>query len=603
MASRIQLLSHAVANKIAAGEVVERPASVLKELLENSLDAGATQIDVEVVAGGRKLLSIADNGHGMDRDDALMSVERHATSKVRDVHDIENIQTMGFRGEALAAISSVSRFTLKTCPQGEVEGTEVAVNGGRIQDVREAGCAPGTLIEVRNLFYNVPARKKFLRTEQTELSHVRDQFITQALAHPDVGMSLKVDGRMSYLLAGGGVLLDRLRDIFGKGYENNLVAVDAKTDEVHITGHISLPGASRADRHEQYIFVNGRPASAPVIAHAIREGYRTLMTSDRHPLLFLNLEMGPDLVDVNVHPTKKEVRFRHPRQVRDAVIETIQGALKRDEAGGVPLPQADEEPHFELSAPAPEPEQMTIIDLPPTRSFKYPAIPLVAPSEPVEAEGEAADSTEVLSDPAEMDAAVPADAPWSYCRVLGQIGDLYVFLETDDGYVIMDPHAAHERVLFDRFMTAFLKKEVASQALLLPETVDLLPADARRVRDNLALFEQMGFGVSDFGGDTFVVDALPSYFSHANASRILTDVAGTLDKSGAKGGHETWRENAVATAACRAAVKARDRLTSEELEQLVVDLAQTRMPYTCPHGRPTLIFTSYRELNRKFGRE
>ena len=602
MASRIQLLSHAVANKIAAGEVVERPASVLKELLENSLDAEATQIDVEVVAGGRKLLAIADNGHGMGRDDALMSVERHATSKVRDVHDIENIKTMGFRGEALAAISSVSRFTLKTCPQGELEGTEVLINGGRIQDVREAGCPAGTLIEVRNLFYNVPARKKFMRTEQTELSHVRDQFITQALAHPDVGMSLKVDGRMSYLLAGGGTLLDRLRDIFGKGYEHNLVAVDAQSEEARVVGHISLPGASRADRHEQYIFVNGRPASAPVIGHAIREGYRTLLTGDRHPLLFLNIELAPDLVDVNVHPTKKEVRFRHPRQVRDAVIDTIQNALKRGHTDEVPMPAAHEEAVFELNAPVAEPEQMTIIDLPPTRSFKYPAIPLVAPREP--AEGIAVDSEESGDDGADaMASAVPADSPWAYCRVLGQIGDLYVFLETDDGYVIMDPHAAHERVLFDRFMTAFLKREVSSQALLLPETIDLLPTDARRVRDNLDLFEQMGFGVSDFGGDTFVVDALPAYFSHANASRILKDVAGTLDKSGSKGGHETWRETAIATAACRAAVKARDRLTSEELEQLVVDLAQTRMPYTCPHGRPTLIFTSTHELNRKFGRE
>ncbi len=601
MASQIQLLSHAVANKIAAGEVVERPASALKELLENAVDSGATQIDVEVVAGGRKLLAIADNGSGMNRDDALMSIERHATSKIRDVHDIENIQTMGFRGEALAAISSVSRFTLKTCPQGEISGTEIVVNGGRIQDVGEVGCPAGTLIEVRNLFYNVPARKKFLRTEQTELSHVREQFILQALAHPAVGMSLKVDSRIVYLLAGNGTLLDRLRDLFGKDYEKNLTEVDVQSEDVHITGHISLPGASRRDRHEQFIFINGRPASAPVIGHAIREGYRTLLTSDRHPLLFLNITMAPDLVDVNVHPTKKEVRFRRPRQVRDALIDAIQTTLKRGPETGAPLPTEDAEPVFELDVSTPE--QMTIIDLPPTRSFKYPSIPLVEPA-PVLGASEGSESlADGDPDRSLMDEGRPVDTPWAYCRILGQIGDLYVFMETDDGYVVMDPHAAHERVLFDRFMSAFLKKDVESQALLIPETIELMPTDAERVRENLDMFEAMGFGVSDFGGDTFVVDALPGYFSAASASRILKDVAGTLDKSGSKGGHETWRETAIATAACRAAVKARDRLKLEEMEQLVVDLATTRMPYTCPHGRPTLIFTSFHELNRKFGRE
>ena len=598
--SHIRVLPVHVANKIAAGEVVDRPSSVLKELVENAIDAGASQIDVEVSTGGKKLIAVSDNGSGMNKDDAILSIERHATSKISDVDDIEKIQTLGFRGEALAAIASVSRFRLSTCHVGENSGTELIITGGKLTDVRDFGCPPGTSIEVRDIFFNVPARRKFLRSEQTELSHIRAGFIVQALSHPMIGMNLKVDGRQTYRLAQGSDLEDRLRDLFGVDFQKGLRKVDCCSGAITIRGYITMPAMSRADRNEQYFFVNGRATSAPLFSYALREGYRTLLPADRHPSVFLLLEMDPELVDVNVHPTKKEVRFRRPDDVRDAIITAIREALKTDKSTNVTEPGQEAERKTEQPSPAVADIQLKIDNLPPTRTFHYPRMPVISNgSRPEQVSTTKSQDSEEKNTKKETQ----INAPWSWCRVLGQIGSLYVMLETEDGYVIMDPHAAHERVLFERFMVDFLKGKIQVQNLLLPETVELVPGDAMRVRKNLDLFRKMGFGISEFGGDSFVVDALPAYFSQASAYGLLADIAHSLEQAGARGGNSRWREESIVQAACKAAVKQRDKLTLEEIEKLVIDLAQTEMPYTCPHGRPTLIFTSFRDLNRKFGRE
>ena len=593
-AVHIQLLSDIVANKIAAGEVVERPRSVLKELVENSIDAGASQVDVEITSGGKKLLAVTDNGRGMNRDDAMLCIERHATSKIRDVDDIERIGTLGFRGEALAAISSVSRFKLKTCASGEVAGTEVAISGGKLQDVRDAGGPSGTRIEVRDLFFNVPARRKFLRTEQTELSHVRQHFIVQALARPDIGMSLTVDGREVYRLTPSTDLADRLAEVFGNSYVQKLRNVDFRQAGVHVTGYVGLPSASRSDRNEQFIFVNSRAASAPVIGYSIGQGYHTLLPAKRHPLVFLAIATDPALVDVNVHPAKKEVRFRRSSDIRDALIGAIRQALGASGAGPSPTSALGS-----LAEPGPVIQvQVSIPDLPETRSFRYPSIPMIPDP------GADTTAAQPASTPPSPDspASSVATTPWSWCRVLGQIGGLYVLLETEDGFVTMDPHAAHERVLFERFTADVTAGSVESQGLLAPETIELMPQDARLVRKNIDLFKRMGFGISEFGGDTFVIDALPSYFAGTAPDRLLTDIATGLERAGGRGGGAAMREESIAQAACKAAVKARDRMTLEEIEKLVVDLANAQMPYTCPHGRPTLIYTSFKDLNKKFGR-
>lgn len=585
----IQILPDQVANKIAAGEVVDRPASVVKELVENALDAGAMQIRVDVVAGGRQSITVSDNGSGMSRDDALLSVERHATSKIRDADDIEKVSTLGFRGEALAAISAVAQFFLATRRADAVSGIEVLMSGGKMQDVREVGCPPGTTIHVRHLFYNIPARRKFLRSEQTELAHVRQMFLVYALSYPEVGFILTVDGRETYRLAAGAGTNERLRELFGAEFMKSLRPVNCRVGEITMSGYVGLPQASRADRTEQYIFINRRPAAAPMLSHALAEAYHTLLPKGRYPVLFLYIEMEPSMVDVNVHPAKKEVRFRKPSDVRDAVIQAVRQALSNPQESPV-----GSSPSTVNAVPASQP-LIAIPDLPKPHTFAYPRLPMV-PSEGVEETAPPVAQTERRSVP------VSSAPPWSWCRVLGQVGGLYVVMETEDGLVLMDPHAAHERLLFERYMEEITAHRVASQGLLAPETVELLPQDAQRVRENVPLLKAMGFGISEFGGDAFLIDALPTCIGDASAVDLLTAVAQSMERGGSRGGTERWAEEDVAQAACKAAVKARDRLSLHEIEQLVVDLAGAEMPYTCPHGRPTVIFMSFNELHKKFGR-
>jgi DNA mismatch repair protein MutL len=591
----IHVLPDHVANKIAAGEVVDRPASVLKELIENALDAGATQVDVDIVGGGRKAITVADNGSGMSRDDALLSIERHATSKIREADDIERVATLGFRGEALAAIAAVARCTLATRRPQDVGGTEVTISGGKVQDVRETGCPPGTSVQVRHLFFNIPARRKFLRSEQTELAHVRQVFLTYAISHPSVGLRLTVDGREVYRLAGGAAPEDRLRELFGADRMKLLRAVEFRKEGLAVTGYAGLPQAGRSDRAEQYIFINRRPASAPLLNYAVGEAYHTLLPRGRYPVLYLYLELDPSLVDVNVHPAKKEVRFRRPSEVRDAVIQAVRGAIAASTpgAGGGLSPGPVPSSVPPLSEPL-----LSKPDMPPMRTFAYPRLPMVprAPS------GGAPAEDERKAPRVESVAAKGSDAPWSWCRVLGQVGGLFVVLETEDGLVLMDPHAAHERVLYEQYLAQVLGHHASSQHLLTPETVELGPEDAVRVRENLDLLKAMGFGISEFGGDSFIVDALPTCLGLSSATALLAAVAQSLDQAGVRGGTGRWAEERIAQAACKTAVKARDRLTLDEIEKLVVSLAGTEMPYTCPHGRPTVIFMSFAELYKKFGR-
>jgi DNA mismatch repair protein MutL len=592
----IQLLPDQVINKIAAGEVVERPASVVKELFENALDAGATQVEVEVVRGGRQLIAITDNGCGMNRDQALLSIERHATSKIRSEADIENIHTLGFRGEALAAISSVSRFTLITRPEEELAGTEIQIAGGKMLGCDDIGCPVGTRMEIRNLFFNVPARRKFLRAEQTELAHIRQLFLVHALAHPDIGMSLKVDDRPLYNLPMAGNLEDRIGELYPAGFIDQLLPIKHSTDEYTIHGYAGLPQTGRKDRQDQYIFVNGRPAAAPVVYHALNEAYHALMAKGRYPAVFLFIEMATELVDVNVHPTKKEVRFHRPSQLREAIVTALQKTLTfqaleaETESPSLPLspslpPAAPVRPRFETQ------KQMDELLVRPSiiENRKSPH-PIPAAPEPA------------TNKPPEPDQHPQTSSPWGWCRIIGQIGENYVVLETEDGYVLMEPRAAHERVLFEKFMQAAHEHAVQKQGLLAPETIELLPSDAQIVRDHTEMLQELGFGVSEFGGDTFIIDALPVYVQDGPAEALLVEIARELEKAGKKRGVRELVQEKIAQAACQTAVRAKDQLSDREIEKLVADLAKTAMPYTSPRGRPTLIYTSFTELDRKFGR-
>jgi DNA mismatch repair protein MutL len=586
------MLPDHVINKIAAGEVIERPASVMKELVENAIDAGATQVDVEVVQGGSQLIAVSDNGSGMNRDNALLSIERHATSKIRTAEEVEAVSTLGFRGEALSSIAAVSRFTLITRPAAELSGTQLLVSGGKLQDVLDAGCPPGTRFEIRNLFFNVPARRKFLRTEATELAQIRQLFAVYALAHPETGLTFTSDGRELYNLPGGSSLADRITALYSPSFLSNLRQLDYEVDAVKVTGFAGLPQTGRSDRSDQYVFINGRPASAPVIYHALNEAYHAVLARGRYPSAFIFITVPPALVDVNVHPAKKEVRFRHPIAVRDAVIAAVQKALE------APVAERREPAFkFEAARPAPPIVKQHELDIGNQRS-EFRSQSSVNPKETVAKQPTADLLTSDLRPPTSS-----PSSPWKWCRVLGQAGGLYVVLETEEGIVLMDPQAAHERVLFEKFMHDLTAGKPARQGLLAPEAIDLMPADAEALRHHLPVLDEMGFGISAFGQNTFIVDALPVHLQNGSPIVILSGIARALEKTGAaaRATREALRET-VAQAACRTSIKTKDSLSTAALERLVDDLAKTEMPYTCPHGRPTLIFTSFTELNRKFGR-
>jgi DNA mismatch repair protein MutL len=587
--NRIRLLAEHVANQIAAGEVVERPASVVKELVENSLDAEARHLTVIVKNGGRTAIIVTDDGFGMSRDDALLALERHATSKIAKAEDLQSIRSLGFRGEAVPSIAAVSRFTLTSRERGTLSGTQIEIAGGKILTVQDIGAAEGTVVEVRNLFFNLPARRKFLRSVPTETAHIEHIVTLCALAHPALAFKLVVDDRVRFDLAPASELAGRLRELYGGQLVEQLVALGqdcsrgvsrggaeahASATGLAVTGFVGKPGISRSNRSQQHVFVNGRPVESKVINYALLEGYHTALMRGRFPVTFLFIEIDPELVDVNIHPAKREVRFRDERAVREAVIEAVrkalepEGAIRPVSAAGRGEPLA--RPPFTLQ--------------PTGDSTSRPYQPVM--SLPV---GTAA--------PAEVHT---EEGRW---RILGVVGQLYVILESPEGLVLMDQHAAHERVLFEKMLKDFADGNAPAQKLLLPVTLEVDARDATFLQANLKTLHKLGIGISEFGDRTFLVDALPPYFALAEVQQTFRNIVDELRQTGEQVHARRLTEDKIATTVCRHAVKARDPLKGDELQALLKQLHKCDLPYTCPHGRPTMIQMGYAELEKKFGRK
>lgn len=595
--SRIQLLSETLASQVAAGEVVERPASVVKELVENSIDAGARRIEISIRRGGISLVRVVDDGCGMDRDDALLCLERHATSKIRSADDLAAIGTLGFRGEALPSIASVSRFRLATRERDAVAGTEIVVSGGRIDTVRDGGEAPGTQIDVRSLFYNLPARRKFLRSENTEARNVEHQLYLQATGHPQIAFVFVRDERVVFQLPATSSLRDRIRDLHGSELVERLLEVEWEGNRagIRISGLIGQAGVSRQTRSQQLVFVNGRAIESPVLTAALREGYHTALMKGQYPVTFLFLAIDPTAVDVNVHPAKREVRFRDPAAVREAVVEAVRMALE----GG----RRDWQQQF--SAPAVSPP-----DLPPAAPGRAPEATVPAP-QPVAA----AAQPEFITPPQEPlivprpSGAVPApqegrpsSAPQQF-QIIGVLNKLYVLMENAEGLVLVDQHAAHERILFEELRRRMEEKGVPSQRLLMPQTFDLPPRDAEWVERNLKTLQKMGLGIEPFGAHTFKIDSLPTFLNASDPVRFMREVIDGLRSVSNTSSALRLGEEMIAKTVCRHAVKANDVLRFPEVERLIQDLLACELPYCCPHGRPTMIQISHLELEKKFGRK
>jgi DNA mismatch repair protein MutL len=645
--NRVQLLSEQVANQIAAGEVIERPASVVKELVENSIDAGASRITVETHAGGRSLMRVTDDGSGMNKDDALLCLERHATSKIREAADLFEISTMGFRGEALPSISSVSRFTLTTRDKESDEATQVIINGGKIATVKSAGAPIGTSIEVRQLFFNIPARRKFLRTEETERSHIQHYLTLAALAHPRISFTLMQNGRTTLQLAGvkhegeADCLKERIRNLHGNDlklleldesghYEVQVrnpdeeeYTTETQVRNLHLWGFIGSPGVSRSTRADQNLFVNRRPVENRGMNAALIEGYHTVLMKGRFPVCCLFLEIDPMEVDVNIHPAKREVKFHQERRVRKFVADALKTTLLKFHSSSLPAPtQLDPTRATELefqtgasaNAPAAAPTS-------PGSSGDMVAAPDARPDWPAPPRQEAlpmgfsrapdpsasADTPGVpygqTSAPAQQTPLHPVPLLAVPLRLVGVINRLYVVLESDRGLVLMDQHAAHERVLFEQMLERMEKNENApSQRLLLPETIELTARDTEFVKSQVGKLNRLGVELNEFGERTFLLEALPPFIKVPDPKQFTMQMIDQLKAAGDGVNNMRLGEDMVAKTVCRHAVKANDPLADAELENLVNDLRHCTMPYTCPHGRPTLIEMSMGELEKKFGR-
>ena len=612
---RIRLLSETVASQVAAGEVVERPASVIKELVENSLDAGARKVDVVIRRGGISLIRVIDDGCGMDRDDALLSLERHATSKIRSAADLQAVATLGFRGEALPSIASVSRFRLTTRESGAIAGTEIIVNGGKIDVVRDGGEAPGTQVEVRSLFYNLPARRKFLRSENTESRNIEHQIHLQAIGHPEIGFSLMRDDRILFQLPATATLGDRIRDLYGVELLQRLVEMNgAASPKIGITGFIGQAGLSRQTRSQQLVFVNGRAIESSLITGAVREGYHTALMKGQYPVTFLFVELDPGAVDVNVHPAKREVRFRDPNGVREAVVRCIQQTLENARAdwqekfrapvrGPAAAVSAKAVPDLSLRSEVTAPEA-THRELPHFGAVAGVADPGRAPSEIVgQAHRLPATPSDSATDAVALQPQREVGKPAQQFQIIGVLSKLYVLMENASGLVLVDQHAAHERVLFEELRRRMEEQGVPTQKLLLPQTFDLPPRDADWIEHNLSVLQRMGIGIESFGPDTFKIDSLPSFLDVSDAAQFMRKVIDDLKSAGNSASPMRLGEEMIAKSVCRHAVKANDPLRYPEVEKLIRDLLDCDLPYCCPHGRPTMIQISLAELEKKFGRK
>ncbi len=605
--SRIRLLFDTVASQVAAGEVVERPASVVKELVENSIDAGARKIDILIRRGGISLIRVIDDGCGMDRDDALLSLERHATSKIRSADDLQAVTTLGFRGEALPSIASVARFRLTTRERDAIAGTDLVVSAGRIEVVRDGGEAPGTQIEVRSLFYNLPARRKFLRSENTESRNIEHQTHLQAISHPQIAFTFVRDDRLVSQIAPAASLADRVRDLYGADLLERLLEIDdagraRPPGAPAITGLIGEAGLSRQTRAQQLVFVNGRAIESPLISSALREGYHTALMKGQFPVTFLFVSLDPAFVDVNVHPAKREVRFRDPNGMREAIVAAVHRTLERSRAQWQEKFRAPtQSTPVSLTEPG-SPPAATAFDLKLRPEIN--ALPVLQRELPVPA-GVGDPGHPKFAKPAEVEPAQEPHlrAPTQQFQIIGILNKLYVLMENADGLVLVDQHAAHERILFEELRRRMEEQGVPSQKLLIPQTFDLSPRDAEWVERNLSILQKMGIGIESFGPNTFKIDSLPAFLRTTDSvnfmQRVIDDLKDATDRSSPM----RLGEDMIATTVCRHAVKANDPLRFPEVEKLIHDLLACDLPYCCPHGRPTMIQISHAELEKKFGRK
>lgn len=612
--SKIRVLPEQLANCIAAGEVVERPASVVKELIENSLDAGADRIEIEIEGGGTRLIRIIDNGEGMDEDDVLLCLERHGTSKILTDQDLEAINSLGFRGEAIPSISSVSRMTITSRHQSEDLGTTAILNYGKLYKIHESGCAHGTIIEIKNLFGNTPARRKFLRTKRTELGHIDEVVKNYSLAAPEVSFTLRIDGKQTLALDSHQNLKQRLAYILK--YSGSFIEIDHSekgSPLPHLSGFLVPPDHPVKGSSRIRILVNGRSVKDRMLTHGAAEGLRGFLMKHHSPAGLLNLHLDPAEVDVNVHPTKQEVRFRRSRDIHQLIVRAIQQGMAgyQQTLKNVfrkPLP-ANDTSHYNREEPRDMPSPM-LQELPTTRSETTLPLPEKDPgqtqtSEPIRRPEPAlvpSGKIKKAEPPTPLPVFSKEQAKDHGLKIIGQYDNLYIFCQSGNGLVVIDQHAAHERLLFEKLKKQFLHGTISRQTLLFPETVELSVADLHKVEQYGEEIEKMGFTVREFGGNSYVISAIPALGSHMAPTELFLDILEQFGGSSGSRRDGSLLEDVLASMACKAAVKAGDKLATAEIETLLNNMAKADLFSHCPHGRPVLKNFSANDVKKWFHR-
>lgn len=637
---RIRILTDQVANQIAAGEVVDRPASVVKELLENSLDAGASRIAVEIEAGGRKLIRISDNGIGMMRDDALLAFERHATSKIRSSDDLLSISTLGFRGEALPSIASIARVQVETRATGEESGTQLEIVGGKIFRVEDAGLPPGTTIAVRDLFFNTPARRKFLRAESTELSHVTALVTHYALAHPDKHFELHSASHALLIAPPVAKPSERIFQIFGTDVLDQLIPVAAerafdraglpepppwKRDEdyqppepgfLRVSGFVSKPELQKLNRNSIYVFINRRLIRDRLILHAVSEAYRNVIPPTSYPVVLLFLEMPPHEVDVNVHPAKTEVRFRQQTHVHDFVRDSIRNTLAKARPAAQFLSAITATPHSaaalvpDISPPSEsrrEPDSSPAVHAEEASAFTLTEAPLPLESVKLPFAIPADAAVSMVENATTLDPSVNGEGPANLnalasLKPMGQLRESFILAVNDEGLWIVDQHVAHERVLFEKILRDRETESIQRQRLLMPLLIDLLPQQMVLLSEIAGELERNGFEVEPFGPHTIAVKAAPIGLEPPRLERMLMEVLEQPTASAQSENLGTLRTRIAASLACHSAIKVNMPLDTKRMEWLLAELAKTEHPTSCPHGRPIALRYSWKEIQKAFNR-
>lgn len=638
--SKIRVLPDSLANKIAAGEVVERPASIVKELLENSIDAGAARIEVAIESGGRRLIRVSDDGEGMTRDDAMLAFERHATSKIKSAEDLDAILTLGFRGEALASIASVAKVRLRTQTAEDMIGVEIEIAGGRMIDVRPTAFTRGAEFEIRDLFFNVPARRKFLKSEATESFHIANLVTHYALAYPHLAFTLINQNRESIRATPAADLRERAYQLFGEQFIADLIQVRGESGSLKVEGFVSSPSAVRSTRDNQYFFVNRRFVRDKLLSGALSESYRTMVPSGSHPSAMLFVELPPDEVDVNVHPAKTEVRFVRASIVRDTVRDAVRASIQQAKPAATPMSapvskQADNDtPHVRHSAPAIEPEtkpasspqvhraeqQKINLEVGPLQAESSGQIQFDShPLNPEEIENISGIDVERVktihfgnrlgclggsgsSDAALLKPAANLTLHADEINLLGQLHQSFIIAADRSGLLLIDQHVAHERILFEQHWTALRRGRIEVQRLLLPETLDLTPAQAAAFDQLLPELEENGFELSRLSGRTIAVQAIPAMLRSGAAQSLIAELLDAIETERRSLSIDELRAEIAASLACRAAVKIHMQLSEEKSRWLVDELLRMENPATCPHGRPIVLRITMRDIERGFQR-